>query len=208
MNGFRVRNYVSCAKQHCAEPAAHRFSFDYNAMTVYLSDYDGSELPFGVHLLCVGHAERFVVPRGWQLHDDRALQTPLFVPEDVRMQPRRDKDHPTVRARSGIQVRPARVGYVPTEDHPSGPLDIKDRKEAPDITRQIERLSRDLANMSSTDSQAGGQYFDWDDDSTFGDDVYVDGTGTEEIPISFLTDTGISVDGDTHIESPGGWAAR
>lgn len=125
-------------------------------MTVYLADYEG-ELPYGAHTLCLRHAEAFTIPKGWQLEDRRRLEQPLFVQSAEANRPRREDDHPAMRAKRGLRVRRRADlpgGYVPSDDHPSGPLDVADRSEPSDITRQIERLARDLHDVAS-DSGAG-----------------------------------------------------
>lgn len=170
----RPRNLVPCSKQRCTGPATHQFSFDYQEMTVYLADYEG-ELPYGAHALCLRHAEAFTVPNGWQLEDRRRLEQPLFVQSAEANRPRREDDHPAMRAKRGLRVRRRADlpgGYVPSEDHPSGPLDVADRSEPSDITRRIERLARDLHDVASdsgtgpgTELSGAGDHADADGDA-------------------------------------------
>lgn len=169
---LRPGNLVPCSKQRCTGPATHVFSFDYQAKTVFLADYEGS-LPFGAQVLCLRHAESFTIPIGWLLDDQRRREQPLFVQTPESTAPRHDEDHPAMRGRRGIEVRrrpDLPGGYVPDDEHPSGPLDVDERNEPSDITRQIDRFAHDLAGGEIAD----GLVDYWDDDSTFGDGLDAD----------------------------------
>ncbi|MDH3706157.1 MAG: DUF3499 domain-containing protein [Acidimicrobiia bacterium] len=61
----------SCARPTCAEPAATTLSYDYAASTVWVDHLEVDDHPMN-HDLCLGHADRLVVPQGWLLEDRRA----------------------------------------------------------------------------------------------------------------------------------------
>lgn len=56
----------------CAEQACATLSFNYSTRQVWITDLREEPDPAS-HDLCVGHAERFVVPVGWALQDLRLV---------------------------------------------------------------------------------------------------------------------------------------
>lgn len=58
-------------------------SFHYASHSVWLRDLSIGHDRFSEIPLCEMHANRLVVPVGWQLTDDRALSPPLFLAHGI-----------------------------------------------------------------------------------------------------------------------------
>jgi hypothetical protein len=71
-----------CGRNDCSRPASARLMLDM-ANRVVSIDMEVDEV--GAGMLCYGHSERVVVPRGWTLRDDRVIEPYLFdgAPYDV-----------------------------------------------------------------------------------------------------------------------------
>ncbi|HUQ39428.1 MAG TPA: DUF3499 family protein [Acidimicrobiales bacterium] len=71
-----------CARPACGNPATATLSYDYATSTVWLRELDSDPDAPG-NDLCLPHADRLRVPRGWALDDRRtpivALRPPLAV---------------------------------------------------------------------------------------------------------------------------------
>jgi len=61
----------SCARPTCFDSAATTLSYDYGSGTVWIDHLSVEGHPM-THDLCLGHADRLVVPQGWLLEDRRA----------------------------------------------------------------------------------------------------------------------------------------
>jgi hypothetical protein len=66
-----------CARTGCATPATASLSYHYAARQVWLDDLDEAHDPHAYDL-CAEHANRLVVPRGWESDDRRSDEQPLF----------------------------------------------------------------------------------------------------------------------------------
>lgn len=67
-----------CARPDCHRAATTTLSYDYGTSTVWLAHLSDEDHPM-THDLCVEHADRMSVPRGWQLRDRRdVVPLPLF----------------------------------------------------------------------------------------------------------------------------------
>lgn len=212
-----------CGKQSCMRPALVALTYDYRDRTVWLDDL-GPDADPRAGLLCAACAERFTVPLGWQLHD-RTSPLPQAAPA---VTPLRSPAHPAVAARgvhepddvdSSLDLR------VPDEEHPSGPLNLRERNEPKAVTLELERLARHLdtiptpssatpetgtrggprpgipvrpARPSATPEPAVSGPDDDDDEDTFGDAVE---DLTEELSVIGLGDA-VWADEETQIEPP------
>lgn len=196
-----------CGKPSCTRPARVALTFDYRDRLVWLDDLGPGADPRAA-LLCVACAQRFNVPLGWQLLDRTspevdAAPAPAPVP--------RSPAHPAVAVRgdygsddvdSSLDLR------VPDEEHPSGPLDLRDRNEPKAVTIELERLARHLDTIPSpgisvrraspASRPADNGLHDDEDEDTFGDAVE---DLTEELSVVGLADLPWP-DDDTQIEPP------
>jgi hypothetical protein len=66
-----------CARTACPAPATASLSFEYAARHVWLDDLEEVRDPHAYDL-CSDHANRLVVPRGWDCDDRRSEEQPLF----------------------------------------------------------------------------------------------------------------------------------
>lgn len=206
-----------CGKQSCNRPARAALTFDYRERTVWLDDV-GPDADVRAAFLCVACADRFNVPLGWQLVDRMSPESPTAPPESVFRSPA----HPAVAARgrhepadldSSVDLR------VPDEEHPSGPLDLRDRNEPKAVTLELERLARHLDTIPSPpasppDAEARERrpgiavrpaqpseiagVAGLDDEDTFGDEI---DDLTEELSVVGFADA-IWADEETQIEPP------
>jgi hypothetical protein len=64
-----------CDRSGCGRPSVATLSYNYARRTVWIEAATAEPHP-STYDLCVGHAEKFSVPRGWDLTDVRAR--PLF----------------------------------------------------------------------------------------------------------------------------------
>lgn len=211
-----------CGKQSCARPALVALTFDYRDRTVWLDDLGPLADPRST-LLCAPCAERFTVPLGWQL-EDRTSPAPAAAPA---VRPLRSPAHPAVAVRgdhgpddvdSSLDLR------VPDEEHPSGPLNLRERNEPKAVTLELERLARHLDTIPSptaappepsrrgeappaiavrparSPAEPVGPVTDHldDDEDTFGDAV---DDLTEELSVIGLGDA-VWTDEETQIEPP------
>ncbi len=82
-NSFRQPTKVgctgdrTCARAGCDARSAYTLVFDYSRAEAWLCELWG-EPGQGAYDLCVTHAERFSVPRGWTFLDRRRVAQPLF----------------------------------------------------------------------------------------------------------------------------------
>ncbi len=67
----------TCSRAECDARSAYTLVFDYSRAEAWLCDLWG-EPGQGAYDLCVTHAERFSVPRGWTYLDRRRVAQPLF----------------------------------------------------------------------------------------------------------------------------------
>lgn len=147
-----------CSKQRCYGSAIVTFRFDYQASQVWLEHLPPDPTEAG-YVLCASHSDTFVVPLGWTVEDVRtaSMSSQSGEPRTAAASPAVEADHPSLRVERvrGLEIRPARRYTAPLEDHPSGPLDLENRSESPEITREINRLARHLALDADTDPGAG-----------------------------------------------------
>jgi hypothetical protein len=66
-----------CARPGCSAPATASLSYEYGARRAWLDDLDDERNPH-TYDLCAEHANRLVVPRGWERDDRRSDEQPLF----------------------------------------------------------------------------------------------------------------------------------
>ena len=69
---YRGRVNRQCARPTCSSSAAVTLSYDYAASAVWLDALHLDAHPM-THDLCPRHADGLSVPRGWVLHDQRAV---------------------------------------------------------------------------------------------------------------------------------------
>jgi len=202
-----------CAKQNCRRPVQVALTFDYEERIAWLDDIGSGNDPRSTYL-CLGCGERFTVPIGWQLVD-RSDPEPL----DRVLPP----THPAVAVRGTYEASSESLDIeldIPDEEHPSGPLDLRNRREPRSVTDELERLARHLDDVPSLDDAEltpprqhhriqvrravvpRERIDDWDED-TFGDQI--DAELTEELSIIGLADRSWPNDVDTQIR-PAGWA--
>ena len=67
----------SCEKLGCSEPADVAYGIDRVACVVWLENYDTEEARH-LNALCVEHASRLTLPRGWSFDDRRERSPRLF----------------------------------------------------------------------------------------------------------------------------------
>ena len=67
-----------CARAGCSATAVCTLTYEYDSRTAWLGDLSEDRLPAGYDL-CLEHAERMSVPKGWDRVDRRSSTTPLFV---------------------------------------------------------------------------------------------------------------------------------
>lgn len=180
-------------------------------------DDDGPAADVRATKLCTRCGARFTVPLGWQLVD-RSTPAP---PPASQLPP----THPAVAVRGSHDAAGLDPGVeleVPDEDHPSGPLDLRNRMEPVSMTRELERLARHLDSMPSLDHETdvpgrekaihvrravshgpADAAADIDDD-TFGDEL--DAEMTEELSIVGLSDRSWPNDDDDTQIRPPRWA--
>lgn len=209
MNPKAVAGNGPCGKQNCSRPAEVALTFDYRDRVVWLDDLGPDADPRSA-LLCARCAVRFTVPLGWQLLDRTSPEV-----EEPPVAQLRSPTHPAVAVRgthlpddlpSDIEL------HVPDEEHPSGPLDLRERREPPAVTLELERLARHLDTIPSPKSPPGisvrparghdvprAQDIDMDDDDdTFGDEI---DDLTEELSVIGLADASWP-DDDSQIRPP------
>lgn len=205
-----------CGKQSCSRAAQVALTFDYRDRVVWLDDL-GPEADPRAALLCARCSARFTVPLGWQLLDRTSPEV-----DEAPVTALRSPAHPAVAARgthgpddlpSGIELA------VPDEEHPSGPLNLRERREPPAVTLELERLARHLDTIPSPQGTPGisvrparghgdvasGQDVDLghdleedDDDDTFGDGI---DDLTEELSVIGMAEVSWP-DDDTQIRPP------
>ena len=66
-----------CARPGCSAPATASLSYEYAARQAWLDDLDQDRNPHAYDL-CAEHADRLVVPQGWECDDRRSDEQPLF----------------------------------------------------------------------------------------------------------------------------------
>lgn len=203
-----------CGKPSCARPARVGLTYDYLERLVWLDDL-GPDVDPRSALLCTECASRFNVPLGWQLLDRTSPEAP---PARASVPTHRSPAHPAVAARGAYgpdDADPSLDLQVPDEEHPSGPLDLRDRKEPEAVTIELERLARHLDTIPSPGDDllrpgisvrratpapppAAVNGAQDDDEDTFGDAVE---DLTEELSVVGLAELPWP-DDDTQIEPP------
>jgi len=68
--GTVARMTRSCSRPGCSAPAAVTFTFEPEALIVWLGDLDEDRSGPG-HDLCAEHGDRLSAPRGWNVNDLR-----------------------------------------------------------------------------------------------------------------------------------------
>ncbi|MBX7160346.1 MAG: DUF3499 family protein [Acidimicrobiia bacterium] len=206
-----------CGKQSCVRPARVALTFDYRDRCVWLDDLDADADPRAT-LLCAPCGTRFTVPLGWQLVDRTSAEVDTVVAPPAPSAPpqRRSPAHPAVAVRGDHgpdDVDSSLDLQMPDEEHPSGPLDLRDRREPKAVTLELERLARHLDTIPTPGSDMSrpgipvrraapqpadvARALDDDDEDTFGDAVE---DLTEELSVVGLVDPW--PDDDTQIEPP------
>lgn len=196
-----------CGKQNCSRAAQVALTFDYRDRVVWLDDL-GPEADPRAALLCARCSARFTVPLGWQLLDRTSPEV-----DEAPAAALRSPAHPAVAVRGTHEPGDLEPGIelaVPDEEHPSGPLDLRDRREAPAVTLELERLARHLDTIPSPRETPGipvrparaheavAPGHDLDDDDTFGDEI---DDLTEELSVIGLAEVSWPED-DTELRPP------
>ncbi|QGG96207.1 DUF3499 family protein [Actinomarinicola tropica] len=84
-----------CSRPGCSAPATVTFTFEPDALVVWVGDLAPDATAPG-HDLCAEHGERLSAPRGWRMEDVRANRPPL---------PKLDADSPMLsRAFRGVRA--------------------------------------------------------------------------------------------------------
>ena len=66
-----------CARPLCGAEASATLTYDYGNASVRIDPASSTGHPMD-HDLCAEHADRLVVPRGWELEDRRQPPEPIF----------------------------------------------------------------------------------------------------------------------------------
>ncbi len=115
----------TCARPGCGVPAAATLRFLPTQREAWLVDLDDAAARTEGDL-CARHAAALVLPRGWQLHDERSpSQTPLPEPTS-----------PPPRPRTRSRARSTRTALIPVRD-PQPQLDLEETPER--VAAQTER---------------------------------------------------------------------
>lgn len=73
----------TCHHAACTAPASVALAFRYDSRQVWLRPL-GDEAHPAVHELCLAHADRLTVPRGWEQIDERRSPDVAGLPRDGR----------------------------------------------------------------------------------------------------------------------------
>jgi len=107
----------SCEKLGCNEPAEVAYGIDRVACVVWLENFDSDEVRH-LNVLCVDHASRLTLPRGWSFDDRRERSPRLFNsprPASARITPiAKSKTSAKPAAKTTPSAKPAPVEKQPT----------------------------------------------------------------------------------------------
>ena len=107
----------SCEKLGCSEPADVAYGIDRVACVVWLENFDSDEARH-LNALCVEHASRLTLPRGWSFDDRRERSPRLFNsprPTSARITPiAKPKTSTKPAAKTTPSAKPAPVEKQPT----------------------------------------------------------------------------------------------